>query len=86
MGAIASMVNSVKANLALKSDRKTMRDRNGDYQARIGKPLKFADKMTAEQHQQHRAKLRSERVMSNVILYSIVLFVGIVVFFVISFI
>jgi hypothetical protein len=79
MGAIAGMVNSVKANLALKSDRKTMRDRNGDYRARVRKPLKYQDKMTAEQHEQHRAQLRAEREKSNTILYSLIIFSAVVV-------
>ena len=83
-GAISGMISSVKNNLNLKSTRKTARDRNGEYQARMGKPLRFEGKMTDEEHALHRAKLKAGRLKSNIILGTTLLFMVLVVLLVFS--
>ena len=71
-GAINGMIQSIKENSRLITERKTYKDHKSSYKnAKRTKPLIFKDNMTQKEHDRFRQKLKNSSRLSTILMLTI---------------
>ena len=81
MGAIDSMINSIRENRRIRGEQRTMRDRGDEYSYQNSAPLEFSDSMSQEDHEKHQAewklRKRTSQIKLGILIGAIVVFVSV---------